>query len=208
VKVGISPFGIGRPDRRPPGVTGFSQYDSLYADVELWLEKGWLDYLSPQLYWTRANPKRPFAVLLDSWMRANPEGRHMWPGLYTSELPRDEVKAQAAITTEGEVHFSMKALMNGPAFYDSPAVVPATPWLKAPPTEPPVLDVSGGRVTVTAHDATLYPVWTRSNGHWHFATVPAASGTLVVDPTVDAVVASAIDRVGNESARVRWYRAR
>ena len=43
---GISPFGIGRPERRPPGITGFSQYDKLYADVEGWLAQGWLDYLA------------------------------------------------------------------------------------------------------------------------------------------------------------------
>ena len=42
-RFGISPFGLGRPDRRPPGVTGFSQYDKLYADVERWLEEGWLE---------------------------------------------------------------------------------------------------------------------------------------------------------------------
>ena len=43
--------GLPKPDRRPPGVTGFSQYDKLYADVERWLQEGWLDYLVPQLYW-------------------------------------------------------------------------------------------------------------------------------------------------------------
>src|SRR5882762_11486640 len=38
VKFGVSPFGLGRPDRRPPGIEGFSQYDKLYADAELWLQ--------------------------------------------------------------------------------------------------------------------------------------------------------------------------
>ena len=51
VRFGISPFGIGRPDRRPAGINGFSQYDKLYADAETWLQNGWLDYFTPQLYW-------------------------------------------------------------------------------------------------------------------------------------------------------------
>ena len=37
------------------GISGFSQYDKLFADVELRLREGWLDYLAPQLYWPRAN---------------------------------------------------------------------------------------------------------------------------------------------------------
>src|SRR6185436_7159855 len=36
VRVGVSPFGVGRPDRRPPGIAGFSQFDAIYADAERW----------------------------------------------------------------------------------------------------------------------------------------------------------------------------
>jgi len=84
VLVGISPFGLGRPDRRPPGVTGFSQYDKLFADVERWLEMGWLDYLAPQLYWPAASEGQPFAPLAAYWAQANTRQRHLWPGLFTS----------------------------------------------------------------------------------------------------------------------------
>ena len=86
VKFGISPFGIGRPDRRPAGIVGFSQYDKLYADVELWLRNGWLDYLAPQLYWPLEQAPQAFEVLLDYWRRENTRGRHLWPGLFTSRI--------------------------------------------------------------------------------------------------------------------------
>src|SRR5262249_27311477 len=69
VKFGVSPFGLGRPDKRAPGITGFSQYDKLYADVELWLGQGWLDYLAPQLYWPVDQTAQAFGVLLDTWLR-------------------------------------------------------------------------------------------------------------------------------------------
>ena len=62
---GISPFGLGRPDRRPPGISGFSQFHALYADVELWCERGWCDYLAPQLYWALEPRAQAFGALLD-----------------------------------------------------------------------------------------------------------------------------------------------
>jgi uncharacterized lipoprotein YddW (UPF0748 family) len=90
VRFGISPFGVGRPDRRPPGIIGFSQYDKLYADVERWLENGWLDYLAPQLYWQIERPGLQFPQLLDYWVGQNTAGRHVWPGLFTSLITKGE----------------------------------------------------------------------------------------------------------------------
>jgi uncharacterized lipoprotein YddW (UPF0748 family) len=121
VRVGVSPFGVGRPDRRPPGIAGFSQFDSIYADVERWLENGWMDYLAPQLYWKSDSPEQPFAPLLAYWQSQNPLGRDIWPGLFTSridasvnswtpeEIVRQVTLARAA-GANGHIHFSMAAL--------------------------------------------------------------------------------------------------
>jgi uncharacterized lipoprotein YddW (UPF0748 family) len=119
VRFGISPFGIGRPDRRPPGIAGFSQYDKLYADVELWLQRGWLDYLAPQLYWPIAQTPQAFPVLLDYWHVQNTLKRDIFPGLYTSRIddsPRGwlpkEIDDQIALiraksgVAQGHIHFS------------------------------------------------------------------------------------------------------
>jgi uncharacterized lipoprotein YddW (UPF0748 family) len=160
VKFGISPFGLGKPDRRPAGIVGFSQYDKLYADVELWLNKGWLDYLAPQLYWPIDQAPQAFGVLLDYWLRENTQSRHVWSGLYTSRInstdkswqPQEIVnqikltrsRAQTAPTASGQIHFSMVALMQNRKgigdelkmqSYSTPALIPATPWLEnvAPP---------------------------------------------------------------------------
>ena len=54
VRFGISPFGIWRnqsSDSRGSRTSGLQNYDALYADVLLWEEEGWIDYLLPQLYW-------------------------------------------------------------------------------------------------------------------------------------------------------------
>ena len=158
VRVGISPFGVGKPERRPAGVVGFSQYDKLYADVERWFTEGWLDYLAPQLYWQINREGLQFPVLLDHWMAENTRGRHLWPGLFTSLVSKGEPAASAGprvwpareITEQiqlqrqrgaragGHIHFSMAALMqdrDGLAtqlqngLYAQAALVPATPWL-------------------------------------------------------------------------------
>ena len=162
VKFGISPFGIGKPSKRPQGIVGFSQYDKLYADAELWLEKGWLDYFTPQLYWQIDKPPQAFGVLLDYWAKENKLKRHIWPGLYTSRINNSEASwfpseiiNQIALTRDyaanddlvrGHVHFSMKCLLenrksltdtllNG--IYKSPAAIPASAWLDAvPPPQP------------------------------------------------------------------------
>lgn len=121
-RVGISPFGLPKPSARPAGISGFSQYDKLYADVELWLREGWLDYLAPQLYWPRAQGPQAFDVLLQTWKTLNPLDRPIHPGLFTSRIdatpqswPVDEVLAQIDSVRRlspgsGHVHFSMVAL--------------------------------------------------------------------------------------------------
>ncbi len=221
VRVGISPFGIGRPDRRPAGIAGFSQYDKLYADTELWLEKGWLDYLAPQLYWPIAQAPQAFDVLLDYWLSQNRMGRHLWPGMFTSKVDKgfqpDEITQQIGVVRRrsgatGHLHFSMSPLMKGlgdtikAGAYTSAALIPATPWLgtQRPPLPRAALSAAAGGklLTLTGKDATLFAVWIRSDGGWRFTTVSAQRPTLVLADTATALVVSSIDRLGNESERL------
>ena len=227
VRVGISPFGLGRPDRRPPGVTGFSQYDKLYADVEGWLQKGWLDYLAPQLYWPIDREGQPFALLLDTWLAENPLRRHLWPGLFTSQVTRGEALGPRAWPARellnqvllqrtrpestGHIHFSMAALMQdrdgiatllqmGP--YAQPALVPATPWLGGRPPPAPMLRPAGVRVLIEpalGEPALRWAVWRRQGGTWRFEVL--GGGERSLDPQGAEVLAvAAVDRVGQLSA--------
>jgi uncharacterized lipoprotein YddW (UPF0748 family) len=184
VRFGISPFGLPRPDRRPPGITGFSQYDQLYADVERWLSQGWLDYLAPQLYWPIAQAAQAFPVLLDTWLSDNPRGRHIWAGLYTSRIGNQqrpytpqEVLAQIEVVRQrataqplanGHLHFSMAALTanregvadrlrEGP--YAQAAIAPATPWLAEPPPARPEV-----RLTPLTTPGSARLAWQRPAG--------------------------------------------
>lgn len=70
---GISPFGVWRNiDKDPDGSktrAGQTNYDDLYADILLWMKKGWIDYVTPQLYWEFGHDAAPFEELVDWWSR-------------------------------------------------------------------------------------------------------------------------------------------
>lgn len=74
VKFGISPFGIYHNDKGNspvPGsrTSGLQNYDDLYADVLYWIEKGWVDYVVPQLYWEIGHKAADYEELLRWWNR-------------------------------------------------------------------------------------------------------------------------------------------
>lgn len=82
VAFGISPFGIWRnatSDSRGSATKGLQNYDDLYADVLLWAEKGWIDYLLPQLYWDLEHASASYLTLVE-WWNDNSCGRHVFVG--------------------------------------------------------------------------------------------------------------------------------
>lgn len=146
VKFGLSPFGIWRPGH-PEGICCFDQYDVLYADAKLWLNKGWIDYFTPQLYWPIRQIPQSFPVLLGWWQEQNTMQRHLWPGINvgrdTAARSVHETLNQIMITrgmvpkSKGVIHWSIssdtlnpvlsKAMIEGP--YKKQALIPASPWL-------------------------------------------------------------------------------
>lgn len=83
VRFGISPFGIWRnksSDVRGSESGGLQNYDDLYADVILWAEKGWIDYLAPQLYWNLDLKVAPTRKLAKWWNDNTPEGCDLYIG--------------------------------------------------------------------------------------------------------------------------------
>lgn len=74
VRFGISPFGIYRNKRNDPNgsdTNGLQNYDDLYADIKLWVEKGWIDYNLPQLYWEIGHKAADYTTLLRWWNAHN-----------------------------------------------------------------------------------------------------------------------------------------
>ena len=167
VLVGISPFGIWRSGT-PDGVTGLDAYGEIYADSRRWLSEGWLDYIAPQLYWQIDGYQDRFRAL-DAWWRSqNVQGRHVWPGLYTSHVyggydkwPLGEIRKQITTIRDsragthdspGHVHFRLAALFaNGEGLardlaqlYNQTALVPASPWLASSVPAAPIVSLVNG----------------------------------------------------------------
>ena len=84
VKFGISPFGVWRNQSKDPEGSptrgGQTNYDDLYADVILWMRRGWIDYCLPQLYWEHGHKLVAFEVLMP-WWDAHSYDRHVYYGL-------------------------------------------------------------------------------------------------------------------------------
>ena len=162
VLFGLSPFGIWRPGH-PEGIRGFDQYDGLYADARKWLRFGWVDYWTPQLYWSLDSAGQPYGPLLDWWVSQNVTHRHVWPGnaVYRADegedraWPVEEVINQIERTRQtpgasGNVFFSMQAFRPDDQAvsdtllidaYATPALVPETTWLGADRPAAPVAEV-------------------------------------------------------------------
>lgn len=146
VKLGLSPFGIWRPGY-PESIEGFDQYSQLYADARLWLNKGWMDYFSPQLYWPVNRYAQSFPVLLGWWAGENKMNRHLWPGINigndSTDKGVDEIINEIMIDrgilpqSKGVVHWNISSLTRNPriadtllrSVYKKEALVPASPWL-------------------------------------------------------------------------------
>jgi uncharacterized lipoprotein YddW (UPF0748 family) len=230
VRVGISPFGIWRPGN-PPGIEGFDQYEGLFADAKKWFNKGWVDYFTPQLYWPIQQTKQSYPRLLAWWAGENMKKRHLWPGNIPSRVSRkekgwpayelaDQVKAtRAQAGATGNIHFSMKPLMNNAGgvadvlaeVYAEPALAPASPWLDDQPPAKPRAEWTAARKELRLTPGKGEPTWLlavrlRQGDKWSTRIYPAAGRTEVriacaADP--DELVVTAVDRVGNESPAVR-----
>ena len=226
VKFGISPFGFWKPDHPAGTGTRFSQHDQLYADARKWIREGWVDYYTPQLYWAISRPDLPYPVLLRWWIEQNVHGRHMWPGNFTSRVPREwraeEITDQVWVTrgmpgATGNVHFSMKAflqdadsinerLLAGP--YRNRALVPATPWLGGRVLPAPMVTFgrpapgTPGTPVVWQPAEGTAPMWwivrMRRGGAWTVDVLPGGTRTARAPEGTDLVAVSPVDRLGVE----------
>ena len=80
IRFGVSPFGIYRnrkntPDGSGSNTNGLQNYDDLYADILLWMQKGWIDYCIPQIYWEIGNSAADYETLIYWWSRQQKKGQ-------------------------------------------------------------------------------------------------------------------------------------
>lgn len=160
VKFGVSPFSVWRnrsdDNLGSDSKAGLTNYDNLYADILLWLRKGWVDYVTPQLYREINDRLVAYEKLTDWWARHS-FGRHVYigHGIYRagesrttaawknpSELPNQIKIARATPGVQGSVFYSSKIFKTNPNgwndslrnnYYRQPAAIPKMPWLPGRP---------------------------------------------------------------------------
>jgi uncharacterized lipoprotein YddW (UPF0748 family) len=101
---GVSPFGVYRKGFPANVTVELDQYQDLYADPVAWMRNGWVDYLSPQLYW-RDKSAQSFSALLEWWRspEVNPRAVPIYPSIAIDRLggsygwPSSEIASQLAI---------------------------------------------------------------------------------------------------------------
>ena len=154
-KFGISPFGVWRnKDADPEGSNtqaGQTNYDDLYANILLWLQEGWVDYVAPQLYWEIGHKLADFQELIDWWSRHS-YGRHVYigHGIYRAgeknpawknpnELPNQLKLLRETPNVKGSIYFSSTSFDRNPNgwndslrnnYYKYPATIPEMDWLR------------------------------------------------------------------------------
>jgi uncharacterized lipoprotein YddW (UPF0748 family) len=229
VKFGIAPFGIWRPGE-PAQITGFDAYAKLFADSRAWLKNGWVDYLSPQLYWRIEQKEQSFPVLLNWWAQQNARHRNLWPGLYASgalsqqwsasEIPDQIRLIRKQPGSDGYIFYNATSLLtNSPrgsalqhilqsTLNAQPALVPASPWLGDTSPPKPTLsaaDIPTGlrldwNVATNAASIRWWVLQTRSFGNWKTEIFPRETVSQNLGVRPEALAITAIDRVGNASS--------
>ncbi len=163
VKFGISPFGVWRNSTTDPrgsaSKAGTTNYDQLFANVIKWQEKGWIDYLLPQLYWQIGHQAVDFKMLAN-WWAEHSYGRAMYVGqaaykvspssktkawTMPGELPAQIRVLRSIENIDGSAFFSSKHFNRNLLgfqdslrldFYKNKAIIPPMSWIDNSPPQP------------------------------------------------------------------------
>ena len=231
VRFGISPFGIWRnktSDPRGSDTNGLQNYDALYADVLLWEEKGWIDYLLPQLYWELDHKAASSRILADWWNENSGHNRHLYIGqdvercMSKGELGEKVEISRSRQNVAGNCWWpGYSVTRNSGGVADSLAnnlqkdiaLVPPSSWLSStPPAAPAKVSVEPGGVIAwqapapqgKIGDVTRFVIYRFDSPE--NIDVNDASAIIAIVPDMSfkttepgTYVVSALDRVNNES---------
>ena len=178
VKFGISPFGTWKDitqDSAGSHTHGMNSFFALYADTRLWVSKGWVDYINPQIYFAPGSHAIPFDTLT-RWWNKNAFGRQLYIGIgaYKIGIDKGQWRDPSLISSEmdicrkyenvnGQVFFSAQSVLTNRLgfadtlknrYYRFPALIPEMNWKDTiPPNAPIALSYS------LAHDG-IHLNWT------------------------------------------------
>ena len=151
VEFGISPMGIWKNSTSDPegsATRGTEGYYSVFGDAKTWVEKGWVDYIVPQIYWETGNAYADYETLVKWWsdvVKGTGVELYIGHGIY-KDLVSSEIAEQLEVNEKyhvsGSFFFSLRDLLSNrmgcadavQAYYeeaDTP-VVPVVPEPEVP----------------------------------------------------------------------------
>lgn len=128
VQFGVSPFGVWKnksTDHRGSNTqAGQTTYEDLYADPLLWMQKGWIDYIIPQVYWSMDYTVASHKTIVE-WWAENSSNTNLYIGNgpykirnnsdsawnIKKELPNQIGLGRSNTIVQGNAFFSAKSLM-------------------------------------------------------------------------------------------------
>ncbi|MFN8256858.1 MAG: family 10 glycosylhydrolase [Bacteroidales bacterium] len=125
IKFGVGPSGIWRNKSHDPDgsdTRGLASYDEQFADVVKWLREGWIDYVSPQIYWPIGYKAADYEKLVEWWSR-HVYGKHLYIGQATqfinktnawknpSEIPDQLRLSRLYPEVKGNIFYSSSTLL-------------------------------------------------------------------------------------------------
>lgn len=199
VQLGISPFGVWRnadkdPLRGSSTKAGQTCYDDLYADVLLWMEQGWIDYVAPQLYFYLGHPLIDPEIAAQWWAKNLHEcnyyfghalyrvGQDQHPAWQNpAELPNQIKLARAMPECQGSIFFSAKWFKDNPLgfsdslkvrYYQKPALLPMPPKLT-------ISTLDKVKVTKVKNKKNLVRISWEQDPRAHYYTIHRFNGSRV-----------------------------
>ena len=151
MEFGISPMGIWKNSTSDPegsATRGTEGYYSVFGDAKTWVEKGWVDYIVPQIYWETGNAYADYETLVKWWsdvVKGTGVELYIGHGIY-KDLVSSEIAEQLEVNEKyhvsGSFFFSLRDLLSNrmgcadavQAYYeeaDTP-VVPVVPEPEVP----------------------------------------------------------------------------
>lgn len=121
VQFGISPLGIWKNNSSDPSgsaTNGGEGYYSVYGDAKTWIEKGWVDYITPQLYWEQGNAYADYETLVKWWsnlVKGTGVTLYIGQGIYKDVVAKEiseQLKVNEGYTVNGSIFFSARDLFD------------------------------------------------------------------------------------------------
>ncbi len=121
VQFGISPLGIWKNNSSDPSgsqTNGGEGYYSVFGDARTWVQKGWVDYITPQLYWEIGYSYADYETLVKWWsnlVKDTDVTLYIGQGIYKDVVAKEiteQLEVNEGYDVSGSIFFSARDLFD------------------------------------------------------------------------------------------------